>query len=164
MALVFNLFGTWGPLSALVISSPWIRREERGKPYSFCEGQLSNCLILRNKAFEFRKQNLAVNFEPAKLLCIQVALLFPCCVVLVSHLTSVKWLWNWTLHCLWWGGRKEQWDFPGNSRKCSCLAGSSLLARHAYPLLALNSSDNRAVTLCSGSDQAILINGDHFPF
>lgn len=60
--------------------------EERGKPYSFCQGQLSNCLILWNKDFELRNLNLAVSFGPAELLCIQVVLLFPSWVALIPNL------------------------------------------------------------------------------
>lgn len=141
VALVFNLLRTGRPFESS--GNPLSKRKEgRGKPCSLCRGELYSYLILWNKAFELRKLNLAVSFEPVK--CHVLKLRCPFLVVLCSHPT-----WNWTLHCPWWGGeRKEQWHFPGNRRKCSCLIGSCLTLP-AYPLLVLNSGDNWPVTTCN---------------
>lgn len=110
--LLFLVFlGLEDPLSAFVIHCPQEGREERGKPYSFAQGQLSNCLILWNKGFELRKLNLAVGVEPAEVLHIQVALLFPSFVVLIPSMKLNP------AFPMVRGKRKEQWDFPGKSRK-----------------------------------------------
>lgn len=78
-SLVFNLLGTRRLFGCS--GNPLLTRIAGRTVFA-----KASCLILWNKAFELKKLSLVARFDPADMLCVQVALLFPCCAVHISNL------------------------------------------------------------------------------